>query len=354
MGVFALEDLPISTELLHLWVDLGRLTTLVWFTKITDIERFRQNLRVAIANVLDGFSLIYPAKIVRKVKLHILVHLDEDILAFGPLPGVTTERFESYNAVFRHSAVYSNRQHPSRDVAVDCAGHERVKQIMSGGYLRDEGVWRMPSSSLVGLTAGSQILRDHFTLESQSETPGTFAICASGPHHRRIPIDGAYVSEVKNKSDFPHVFRTIENAYPCEYVVSKEKDRCYQHSWVVARAGTSIIGRVSRLFCHDGKPYVILDIFKLRREKDSKLDMPLLLPDHQSIITEADSLLFDFNVQERQDRLLVNYHSLHHQDLLYQLIPKGLFDVPRRFDDREAVHHRLAGSLREEKGQRSA
>lgn len=99
LGVFALEDIQVDADVFRLWLDLGRLTTLVWFTTITDAERYRRNLKAAIANVLDGFSLKYPSKMLRKVKLHILVHLEEDILEFGPLPGLTTERFESFNAV---------------------------------------------------------------------------------------------------------------------------------------------------------------------------------------------------------------------------------------------------------------
>lgn len=352
LGVFALDDLPINNDLLRLWLDLGRLTTLVWFTKVSDIERFRQNLRAAIANVLDGFSILYPAKIVRKIKLHILVHLEEDILAFGPLPGVTSERFESYNAVFRHSAVNSNRQHPSRDIAMDCAGQERVKQTMSGGYLRDGEVWRVPSSSLAGLATGTPILDDNFTLEKPSEPPGNFTISAAAQQRDRISFsDDAGVLGVKNKNDFPSLFQSLENAQSCEYVVSREKDRCYHNSWVVARRGTPIIGRVSRLLCYHGKSYIVLDVFKLSKEKDSKLEMPLLIPSHQSVMIESKSLLFDFNVQETRGQFLINNHSLHHQDLLYQVIPGGLFDVSCRFEDREQLHHRMAEKLRERKTQ---
>lgn len=354
LGAFALEDLPISTDLFHLWIDLGRLTTLVWFTTITDIDRFRRNLKIAIANVLDDFSILYPARIIRKSKLHILVHLEEDILAFGPLPGVTSERFESYNAVFRHSAVYSNRQHPSRDVAVDCAGHERVKQIMSGGYLKDEEVWRVPSSSLVGLTTGIQILKDQFTLEKPLETPGDFAVSAVARRSHRDPRDDEEIRKVNNKDDFPNVFGTLGKTQSCEYVVSRKKDRCYQNSWVVARSSTLMMGRVSRLFCQFGKPFIVLDVFKLCKEMDPKMEMPLLTPDCQSIMTEADSLLFDFNVQESQGQFRLNYHSLHHQDLLFQVLPRGLFDVSYRFDDRENLHHRTAETLREEKTRRNA
>ena len=103
---------------------------------------------MAIANVLDGFALLFPEKMLRKVKLHLLVHLEEGIVAFGPLVAVSTERFESFKSVFRSTAVYSNRNRPSRDIALGCASQDGVKTFMSGGYIQDEGVWRLPSRHL--------------------------------------------------------------------------------------------------------------------------------------------------------------------------------------------------------------
>jgi hypothetical protein len=55
---------------------------------------------VAMANVLDICTLIDPSKIVTKIKYHILTHCDEDVVAFGPLVGIATEIFESFNAIF--------------------------------------------------------------------------------------------------------------------------------------------------------------------------------------------------------------------------------------------------------------
>lgn len=110
LGAFVLDGLRIKDDLFTAWLDLGRLTSLVWFTQIKQMDRYLRNLRLATANFLDGFSRLFPDKILRKVKLHLLVHLEEDVLAFGPLVGVSSERFESFNAVFRNAAVCSNRK----------------------------------------------------------------------------------------------------------------------------------------------------------------------------------------------------------------------------------------------------
>ena len=79
LGAFALDDLPIGNDLFQLWIDTGRLTSLIWFPRISDMDRYRRCLRRATSNVLDGFAKLFPDKILRKVKLHLLVHLEDDI-----------------------------------------------------------------------------------------------------------------------------------------------------------------------------------------------------------------------------------------------------------------------------------
>lgn len=343
LGTFGLDDLSIDENLFHLWLDLGRLTTLVWFPRITEIDRYRENLRAAVANVLDGFLAVSPKEILRKIKLHILVHLEDDILAFVPLPGVSSERFESFNAVFRHSAIHSNRQHLSRDIAQDCAGQERLKQIMSGGYIPEEGVWRLPSGPIVTMTKGIHFLKNQFDLECHTDTPGDFAFSRDG--HGRAPSFADIVTDVANRDNFPWLFRSSERARLLKYIVSKEKDRCFHSSWVIARRNRLMIGRISRLFCCGQSAYVVLDIFKFNKEKDTKLEMPVLVPTNRSILAEGDSLIFDFNVQKCRNQYLLNFHSLHHQDHLYRVIPKGLFDVSYRFEDRDELHRSMAERL---------
>ena len=66
--------------------------------------------------ITDGFALLFSEKMLRKVKLHLLVHLEGHIVAFGPLVEVSTERFESCNSGFRSTAVYSNRKRRSREL----------------------------------------------------------------------------------------------------------------------------------------------------------------------------------------------------------------------------------------------
>jgi hypothetical protein len=88
----------------------------------------QQDIEVTVENVLDLFIVIDPKRIMDKVKLHLLVHIHQDVLQFGPLVGVATEIFECFNAVFRMCSIMSNHLAPSRDIAHQLADQEGMKQ----------------------------------------------------------------------------------------------------------------------------------------------------------------------------------------------------------------------------------
>ncbi|KAJ7195228.1 hypothetical protein GGX14DRAFT_307139, partial [Mycena pura] len=73
------------------------------------------------------------ARIINKVKLHLLPHLVEDAVRYGPVVRNSTEVFEGFNAVFRLRSILSNHQAPSRDIAMKFASMDRLKHILSGG-----------------------------------------------------------------------------------------------------------------------------------------------------------------------------------------------------------------------------
>ncbi len=110
---------------------------------------------------MDAFDEVDPARILVKTKLHIVAHAPEDALRFGPLVINATEGFESYNSVFRRTSVLSNRQAPSRDIAVKFADMDRIKHILSGGYWKEGISWVQAGPGVQSLLAQKSILQSH-------------------------------------------------------------------------------------------------------------------------------------------------------------------------------------------------
>ncbi|KAF7334362.1 FAD-binding-3 domain-containing protein [Mycena sanguinolenta] len=115
----------------------GELGARLWVPEINKMDEYLDDLKIAIANLLDAFDQVDPLRILVKIKLHLLAHISDDIRRFGPLLRWATEIYESHNAVFRLCSVFSNRLAPSRDIAMKFASMDRVKHLLSGGYWWD-------------------------------------------------------------------------------------------------------------------------------------------------------------------------------------------------------------------------
>jgi hypothetical protein len=114
---------------------------------------------VAVANVLDIFALIDPSKIITKIKYHLLAHIEDDVVEFGPLIGVATEIFECFNAIFRYCSILSNHLAPSRDIALQLGDQEGLKHRLTGGWwLCDQG-WRRAGAGVRGFMSTHPMLK---------------------------------------------------------------------------------------------------------------------------------------------------------------------------------------------------
>ncbi|KAF7369752.1 hypothetical protein MVEN_00307000 [Mycena venus] len=86
------------------WKAAGEFAALLWVPEIRNLAEYRRDLQVAVANVLDIFATIDPSKIITKIKYHLLVHTDDDVVEFGPLIGLAMEIFESFNDILVDAA----------------------------------------------------------------------------------------------------------------------------------------------------------------------------------------------------------------------------------------------------------
>ena len=205
-------------------------------------------LQTATANVLDLFAKRAPKIITSKAKIHMLVHMEEDFRRFGPLVGLSTERFESFNAVFRLSSVFSNRHHPSRDIAVEMANQERLKHIISGGLLRMEqrsglSTWRRPGSGVTAVLReeGARGILNIFSYDDSilhrngNSSRELESLVSSFRRTTNVPISELH-SVVDKAAQVGKYGDEEFRGKRCEWVRSKNGDRVTSESWVFLAA----------------------------------------------------------------------------------------------------------------------
>lgn len=95
---------------------------------------FQATLTIAIDDFLAIAAQCAPSIITTKPKFHFLVHIPFFIRRFGPAILYSTERYESFNSVFRLASIFSNRQAPSRDICNSFAAQDMMKHVATGGY----------------------------------------------------------------------------------------------------------------------------------------------------------------------------------------------------------------------------
>ncbi|KAF8158144.1 hypothetical protein B0H34DRAFT_782741 [Crassisporium funariophilum] len=104
------------TDILNAWLILGRLIVLLWHTEIKDIDQYTAEVDECVNDFLNITAQCSPIILITKPKFHFLVHLAAFIRRFGPAVMFSTERYESYNAVFCAASIYSNKLAPSRNI----------------------------------------------------------------------------------------------------------------------------------------------------------------------------------------------------------------------------------------------
>ncbi|KAJ7726859.1 hypothetical protein B0H14DRAFT_3098085 [Mycena olivaceomarginata] len=156
-AVFHLHDL-VTGDQFTAWKAVGELSALLWVPEIRDLAQYRNDLKIAVANVLDAVD---PSKIMTKIKYHLLTHIDFDAIQLGPLIAMATEIFESFNAVFRYCSIYSNHLAPSRDIAIQFGRQETVKHQLTGGrwMSKSTGDWHGAGSGVRHLIERHPILQ---------------------------------------------------------------------------------------------------------------------------------------------------------------------------------------------------
>jgi hypothetical protein len=175
------------------------------FLKISLILYLQSDVTTATANVLDIAALIDPSKIVSKIKYHLLLHLREDIIRFGPLVGVATEVFECFNAIFWYCSILSNHLAPSRDITYKLAAQETMKHFLLGSWWPSKSatsgnIWVRPGPSVCNFIASNPILHSLCGwTRDEGLVPGLISLACERQNSHYNPDTGTVKSEPRKQ-----------------------------------------------------------------------------------------------------------------------------------------------------------
>ncbi|KII83197.1 hypothetical protein PLICRDRAFT_180600 [Plicaturopsis crispa FD-325 SS-3] len=138
----SIRDAIPPLENLHVYL-LGQMKYL-WHDTNTSWNKAKDDifadLQVLVDNVLDIWALIDPARIIKKLKLHILAHLVEHVRRFGPTILYSTEVFECWNTVFRHVVLQSRKKRNPSSWA-DCLGRLHTPDLLTVHGTAHQYLW---------------------------------------------------------------------------------------------------------------------------------------------------------------------------------------------------------------------
>ncbi|KAF8914285.1 hypothetical protein CPB84DRAFT_1811643 [Gymnopilus junonius] len=392
VNVFHVYDLVDATHFL-LTKAVGELSALLWMPEIRNMEEYLLDIEVAVANVLDLFALIDPSKITSKLKLHLLVHLKQDILRFGPLVGVAAETFECFNAIFRFCSIFSNHLSPSRDIAFQLASQEVLKHRLTGGWWPTaDGEWKRPGPSV------RNFIHAHPTLQAlvgwtrlEPLANGSFKLEPLKRDGRRQIQSRKYISwfQTQGAKALNSSSEAADSQWtPCRFTVAHSGDKCFVGSWIFGQSPIHdseelITGRIVEILANieGDHAVVILENFKILSNRHDTFGMPMLAHPYEEpsyTVISSTSIDFHYNVQhdcplakctasgkqplmqervesglfqtyiEHQpvDRFVINTHAFHNAHLLRTTLPRSLIAPILLYENREAKHIEIAKDLR--------
>jgi hypothetical protein len=376
----------------------GDLGARLWIPVIDNMDAYLEDLKVAIANLLDAWDTVDPLRIIVKIKLHLLTHIPDDIRRFGPAVRFATEIQESYNCVFRLCSINSNHLAPSRDIAQKFAGMDRVKHLLCGGFwkrLSSEN-WTHPGEAVVKILIDDPIFQRHLGwVSSETVEPGTVKEAAA---KKNPPVlwqaTKAAVHWALGPSPAPESLWKFGR-----YTITQTGDRASVMSWVFADADkTPVLGRIVEVITGP-KALVTLERFVYTEEPHPEFGWPTVRRPRGTEITvqkmssfvvvEAKCIRFICSVQhdcrhgecqpsvigkERQeredttrDRSLISHHDddhfvlnmtgIHNFMELRRALPTSLTTLKPLHRDRAAFHKEIstrAQSLGTQKRQQTA
>ncbi|KAJ7781880.1 hypothetical protein DFH07DRAFT_865022 [Mycena maculata] len=356
------------------WKAVGELAALLWIPEIKNIDEYKCDLKVAMANVLDVFSLIDPSKMITKIKLHLLMHIDDDAIEFGPLVGVATEIFESFNAIFRYCSILSNHLAPSHDIALQLGDQEGLKHCLTSGrwFCRAEEGWWRAGPGIRHFMADHPVLQRLLGWsEQKSLKQGEVKLEALKSREKKRPVISLKSTTAAKAVNYGlHPLESTWNR--CSSVVGEQLDKSFSGSWIFAQSATdtnsTICRHITDILTSNNTVIVVLEVFQVLSVHDNLYGMPVLVRrDGETLFTilPAKNIKFKVNVQhdcrtagceatgkcpqiqeqvksgktesyivhQPLDRFTINSHAFHNAHLLRTTLPRDLLTLRPLFEN---------------------
>ncbi|KAJ6591419.1 hypothetical protein B0H10DRAFT_2179282 [Mycena sp. CBHHK59/15] len=322
------------------WKATGKLSALLWFPEIRDMAQYR-------------------------IKYHLLIHIDDDAVEFGPLIGVMMEIFECFNAIFRYCSILSNHLALSRDIAIQHGDQEGLKHRLTGG-------WWCHGTSKDWKRAGPgvrQCMEKHLVLQKLLGWSQHKVLVHGSAKLMPFPRDQKARVQYKLGATSTALavnfgdYSSESGWFKCCCVISAALDECFIGSW---DQNSIISGRISEvLLGDDSAVLVVLELFQVLSVRDELYGMPVLnirfnfnvQHDGYSGKYEASGVCMqmqervesgkteNFIVHNPLDRYIINSHAFHNTHLLCATLPRDLLAPIPLFDDRRSKHDELAAAL---------
>ncbi|KAH7919605.1 hypothetical protein BV22DRAFT_968262, partial [Leucogyrophana mollusca] len=379
---FLIHDL-VPRTVLNGWTSIGELVVLVWHTEIKNTEEYLAKLSRTIDDFLNITAQCAPSILISKPKFHFLVHLPAFIRRFGPAIIFSTERYESFNHVFRMSCIYSNRQAPSRDTCRTFARQDIVKHITTGGYWYDNARKRW-------VRAGAQVLsylRDH---PEQARLLGLSSFIAEplqAGETRESIKDAIPWAQTRCAAVLQPPPQPDDSYLPGKSLVTAEGETGHVNSHVIFRNadGKTGVGRIREILISpsDGKTveYVAIQLFSFSAALHPSLYLPCLELGDEEVAVAAADVVCTINVQHNcidsqcvdtrqqpvpQERLestvtktvlqhkstphyFLNVYSIHNYVHIQSIIPTALRETPVRVTNVAEVRSNAVKQLKDKR-----
>ncbi|KAF8672560.1 hypothetical protein RHS04_07768 [Rhizoctonia solani] len=340
-----------NTHLMTAWLLLGRLTSMLWYPVIDDIDVYLNKLRELIHDFLLLTAECSPSIMILKPKFHFLVHLPAYIQRFGPALLFSTKRFELFN----------------------------------GGHWKEGQQWVHASPAVRTYPAKNSIFSKLLGIPNLNITmPNTTHARA-----KTSPVQWLGLAQVIGALHLDAPGIPNDTYIPAVSLVSQSGN--------VVKAGSDILlqdqsfGHVQAIFIHwlgsgNNVNYVLIQRYKLGEQKHRLLDMPVLswsdsiayvpaaeveclvnLQHNCATTRKCGCTKVTYKVQERKttsrtllcvnhlDKIhfIINIHALHNLLWLRQAIPPKLYSCKTQLLNKEAIFSTAVEKMRTNRAEKA-